>query len=355
MLPYKRTRYYGYTQTLFAIVYFQAKCMGVINFKYDVKSNVVKRSTFSFWYGIGLFCVLCGLTVTLTCMSFPNHGQWDDIHGKNRILLLISSFNILIFTISVTYIFLNNIMFIDDYLKLANSLTFLNIKYFQLPSEAAQKKLFYYCLLKYLSTLSFNVMMMIPFFYSKNLMFILYRLTSVMIFNIMETSLSLIFMTILIITKFYRLLNIHLKTLLEDINRSHRMAGLSYLKNKIDELSCVYKEVHGIHKFSFKITQIQVWAILVTGYINNIVRAYQLYNYWWTENANPLNRFLMILSLTIHCFDLYIFIQACDENVEAWKNSRRILSGFTVGQGVDLQLERSVSMFLNFSIGERIE
>lgn len=346
MRPSQETRYYGYMKVLFAIMYFHAKCMGVISYTFDSKTNAVKRCRFSFWYGIVVFCVMCGFIASLLCMSFPDTGQWSAIYGKNQIMLLISAFNGLVFHISVTFIVVYNVVFYDEILELGNTIVFLNTKYFQIPPEAAQKKMFIYCLLKHLSASIFNIRTIIRLCYSKGTMELLYVYTTTMVFNIVESSLSMVFLSILLITKFYQLLNSQLRELIEDINRSHKLTGLTYLKDKVTELSYVFTKVYQTHKLSFKMTQITVCSILVTNYINNIVRAYDLYNSVASPSGSLLKQSLLIVSVITHWFDILIFIQVCHENVETWKDSRRTLSSITLCQGVDLDLQRSVSILV---------
>lgn len=339
-------KYVGYTRILLGVMYFHSKALGIINFTYDPKTKTVKVSRKLFWYGIFLCFLVAFVLATLIGMSVQKSDRWVGVFGENKILLMVQAFNGTVFLFAVSYTFLYLLISSSEFVKLVNLVLNTNYGYFEkYTSEKEQKIIFVYCLLKYLTALYFVSLNFVLYYFNESGLFsFIILISSTCVINVLQCTMAMVFVSIAVCTKFYKILRNQLHELLEDISRSYKMCYLKELNQRIDNLSMMFKRVYYIQTYGFGIHQFQISSILVTNYISSIVRAYQFYCYFFATNYSLLRIFIVSTTLLAYCFDMFFFLNVCDENVEAWKDSRKILRSFCYS-GVDEQMERNVSIF----------
>lgn len=261
---------------------------------------------------------------------------------------MVQAFNGIIHLSATGYTAFYNIIYHKNFVKLANLIISLSKNHFQKPTKDEQKSLFFYCFLKYLTAMYFMFMHIVTLFNNlkKGASFvILVTFSSGTVTNVLQSVMTIIFISITINTRFYLMLNSRLTELLNDISRFSRVSCLATLNQKLKDISILYTKVYRYQKYAFKIYQIQVWSVLVTNYVSCTVRAFQLYNHIRTGEFEYIPTLTIVLTTFTYIFDLFFFVQVCDENVEAWKDSKRVLRSFCFYE-VDQQLQRGVSISL---------
>lgn len=335
-------KYFGYTRKLLAVMYYHAIVFGVVNFIYDSKSKSLKLSRKLFWYRI-FYCFLVALVLAiLIYMSVEKSERWIGAFGENQILLLVKAFNGIIFLFALAYSFLYHLVFSEKFVKLVNFVVTTNNDCFdKYTSENDQKRVFILLLLKYLTALYFIFLNFVLYYSNESGLFsIIVCLSYTSVLNVLQCTMAIVFISIVFSTKFYKILGNQLRLLLEDISSSENSEELN---QRITHISVIYGRVYYIQTYAFGIHQLPIWSILVTNYISSVVRAFQLYCYLLLADLRYLKLFMASTTLIAFIFDMFFFLNVCDENVEAWKDSRDILRSFCCN-GVDPQLERNVSI-----------
>lgn len=327
-------------------MYFHSTVLGVVNFAYDSKNKTVKASRKLFWYRILYFAMVTIALILLIYLSAKRSRRWSVAAGENQILFFVKAFNGLVFLVALAYSFLYHLTSSNKFVNLISAIVSTNYGFFdKFTSEKEQRRVFFYFLLKYLTSLYFIFLNIVIYSINESgwisiLMFIAY--TSIL--NVLQCTMTLVFVSIVVSTKFYKILRNQLRELLEDISRSRKMCYLKDLNQKIDDISIMYSRVYCIQTYAFDIHQIPIWSILLTNYISSIVRAYQFYCYLFIPKLKYLKLFMASTTLFAFSFDMFFFLNVCDENVEAWKDSRKLLRSFCYN-GVDEHLQRNVSIF----------
>lgn len=232
-------------------MYFQARFSCVISFTYDSKAKVIRKCPRTFWYGICICLVMTIFMANLIAMSVKNPRIWKGVFGANKTLLWAQAFVGIVYLAVMVYTFIYNVMFNDDFVNLVNIIVGLNEKYFQNNSEKSQKKMFYYCLLKYLVALYFNIVNYLAFFsYEGDILFLsLMTITFGSIVNIIQSVITLIFLSTLLNIKFYTVLKDQLEEILKEIlSDDGDIVGLDW---KINEISDIFEKVYSLHTYAF--------------------------------------------------------------------------------------------------------
>ncbi|KAL5292094.1 hypothetical protein ACFFRR_011100, partial [Megaselia abdita] len=144
-------------------------------------------------------------------------------------------------------------------------------------------------------------------------------------YNILETSVSLVFFVIVVITKFYGVLNTKLKEVLMDINKGNISKSTS---QKIQILSSLYNKVYNVQRCSFRLFEFEILMILITTYLNNIVVAFNVYSYAVSPEIMKAEFWFLFIAMIFTFLDLFIIFLACQDNIDTSMIARSLLKGF---------------------------
>lgn len=335
----RRNKFYHYSIILFRVVHNHSKLSGSINVTFNKAKYKVETSKRLHWYGIFIHVLLLScFSVVFIATAITGTFDWNETFENNQVLLVTYSVNGVFIIAALILNFTFNHIFLDTFLDIGNALVSMNFEFFEDPSASTQKKLFLECLTKYFLEIVFMIFHSMFFFSNDVSKLRFFRfIFSFLAFNILETSVSLIYFVIVVITKFYRVLNGKLNEVFIDIILGKTS---TYTIKRIKKLSDLYSKVYDVHRFSFQLFKFGILVFLATTYINNISMAFNVYSLASSPKFYQLEFWSLLVATVLTFVDLFVVFLACEDNVQTSLVARTMLRGF-YGKA-DVETERMV-------------
>lgn len=333
------------------MLYMQAKVLGIFCLYYDrSQKKLLKRKTYidllhaSFIYG--LFVALM-----IVIGNSPSE-VWENFTKDKYVLSVAEMFNATTVTLGVAAIFITNFLYREKISRLAGMMVYMNINFFQNPKIEVTKRVFYKLFWKqvvgFLLVIDHSFMFILQ--YKKlGMLSIVFWMMGLLVGTILETVIILFYGTTVYLTKYYEILNEQLKNVIRETeNLVHLkpfaiMAKSCELSDRLDELGQMYKKVFEAHDGLVDLYQLQILAIILATYVNNVVMAFNAYSQLLDDdNGGNLYFYVLATCALLHYLDIILMIDVCHCNISTATNARNTVSKYKL-VGLDERLDRSVS------------
>ncbi|KAL5277875.1 hypothetical protein ACFFRR_002859 [Megaselia abdita] len=348
--------YYRYSRILFGIIYIQSKLAGAFTISINYKTRLMYKSRSGLIYS-SIVHSFIGCCVFYLIYETHRTSQWGSICGSNKVLCFVKMFDGIVLILVCTITYMIDFVSQDKLIKVANSLGSLNMNYFRDAPHPAQRKLFFYVFGKCVNVLLIMLTHALMTLDAKRdslsmVFFIAYS----MIFNFLEMSVTIIFYVVAVVTKFYGVTNIKLEKLLHEIKNKSMFSSLNNLEKRTDNIADIYREIHRIQQDLIGYYKIHIMGMLLTTFVNSIMKSFHLYVYCLKDEINLRQLNLMVLASVLQCLDVLFLIHVCAENSDAALKARRLISRETsTYREVDKSLERSLEMLTMQLMKDKVE
>lgn len=345
----KTSVYISYERYLLKMLYLQAKLLAIFSLVYDrSKNKLVKRPLYI--EVIHCICIYGTIFGLMTAVSFLSDSLWIEIAGRNLVLFFAEVINGSIVLLAVFATFTKNFINRESISRLAGMMVLLNVKYFRDPPSDIQRNLFLRLILKHILTTSIvtvhSIITLINF-KSIGLESILLWLCGLIVTSTLETVIIMFYGSVVYLTKYYEMLNDKLQRVISETqNLVHLkltpfeiMAKSCDISDRLDELGHLYKKVFRAHDGLVDLYQLQILAIILSAYVNNVVMAFNAYS---ERNVDRGNFYLLVSCTILQYFDVVLIIDVCQSNISTATNARKVVSKYPF-VGFDERLDRSVS------------
>lgn len=354
-MPSTNSFYSSYLRIILRSLYFQAKILSIFCMNYDRTQNKLFRRKL-YVDLIHSFIVYGTCLALLISIGSLSKNVWSQLSNYNYVLVVAEMFNGFTVIFAVAAIFVTNFIHREKISRLAGMMVFLDFTHFSNPNSKVLKRVFIKLFSKQVVTTLLILEHSLIFMFrlkEVGVLSFMFWMCGLLVGTILETVIILFYGTIVYLTKYYEILNERLTKVIREAENLVHLKPFAIitksceLSDRLDELGHLYKKVFEAHDGLVDLYQLQILAIILSTYVNNVVMAFNAYSHFKNRNIDDGGNFhfyVMASCALLHYLDIILMIDVCHCNISTATNARNTVSKYEL-VGLDERLDRSVSCF----------